>query len=529
MATVFFPQYRKGRQGIEAFRGTVLEHARRLGLEIASECGGLGTCGRCIVRIEKGEECLGEKTAHELEHRLVAGERLACQAELASTDQDIYIFIRDFGDYSILSETVETDVELDPCVRREGSRVVHRGEGDLGPYDGEIYGLAIDVGTTTVVMQVVDLEDGCVVATRACKNPQIAYGNDIISRIGHTMTAEHGLQEMQAAVMGAVNDMLDAVEGDVRQGPVRKYIYDVVAVGNSTMRDVFFGRDVKTLGVLPFEPMSCAAVSAKAGGLGLSVHSGALAYGPALIGGQAGADALVDILACGMHEDERLNMMIDIGTNGEVALGNRDRLITVSCAAGGAYEGSTTRCGIGAISGAIKNVWISSSRAHYETIDGKPPVGVCGSGLIDLLAEMLRAGIMTKKARIEKPFPVTGKISIDQQDIFQLITAKASLRTDQDLILEHFGATVEDLSHIYLSGGFGNYINSENAVAIGLLVPAPDKVVRIGNGALAGARMLLLSRVLRGTAEDLASSVEHMKVNETEPDFAYRLADSMYF
>lgn len=316
---------------------------------------------------------------------------------------------------------------------------------------------------------------------------------------------------------------------EATHGPIREHVYDVVAVGNSTMRSIFMGQPVETLGVIPFEPHTLDAVTSKAGALGLSVNPQADVYGPPLIGGHAGADALADILACGMHQDSRLNMLIDIGTNGEVALGNREKIMTCSCAAGGAYEGATIRCGTGAIEGAIKNVAIADGRVRFETIANKPPIGVCGSGLIDLLAELLRNGIMTRKAKIQHEFLLTEGISISQDDIYQLITAKAGLRLDQDLLMQYYGVTVDDLATIYLAGGFGNFINPDNAVAIGLLPPAPEKVVRIGNGAIAGARLTLLSRSARRAAEDLARRIEHVKPNEREPEFPYMVAERMYF
>ncbi len=527
MGRVYFPQYRRGRAGIEAFEGTLLEHAQKSGVEMASECGGLGRCGRCVVRIEKGAEALSDPTEEEKQHSLGPSERLACQARVVNPEATIEVFIRDFGDYAILSDTVSTRVELDPVVRRVGDRVVHAEAGDLGPYRGEIYGLAIDAGTTTLVAELLDLEDGRCLATFARKNPQIAYGNDVISRIGYTMQHQGGLKELQQAIVRAFNE--DLVDFETNNGDIRKYIYDVVVVGNSTMRGIFFAQDVTSLGVIPFEPVSCESVSTKATSLGLEVNPAGRAYGGPLIGGHAGADAVADILACGMYLSDEVTMLIDIGTNGEVVLGNDERMMTASCAAGGAYEGATIACGVGAIEGAIKNMWISDGRVNFETIGNKPPVGICGSGLIDLLAELLRNDIMSQTAKIKGDFLVTEKISVSQQDIYQLITAKAGLRVDQDLLMKYYGTTLDDIRKIYLAGAFGNFINAENAVAIGLLPPAPEKVVRIGNGALAGARAMLLSRQLRAKAEELADAIEHTKPNEREADFAYVVADNMYF
>ncbi len=504
-----------------------MEHAQRLGVEIASECGGLGTCGRCVVRVERGAEALGGKTESETKHSLGPDERLACQARVMDPDATIEVFIRDFGDYTILSDTVSSLLELDPVVRRVGDRVVHAEEGDLAPYRGEIYGLAIDAGTTTLVTELLDLEDGRCLATFARKNPQIAYGNDVISRISHTMRHQGGLKELQQAIVRAFNE--DLADFETGNGDVRKYIYDVVVVGNSTMRGIFFAQDVTSLGVIPFEPASCTSVNTRATTLGLEVNPACRAYGGPLIGGHAGADALADVLACGMYESDEVAMLIDIGTNGEVVLGNRHRMMSASCAAGGAYEGATVTSGVGAIEGAIKNVWISDGHVHFETIANKPAVGICGSGLIDLLAELLRSGLMTRTAKIKEDFLVTEKVRISQKDIYELITAKAGLRVDQDLLMKYYGTTLAGIDKIYLAGGFGNFINAENAVAIGLLPPAAEKVVRIGNGALAGARAMLLSRALRARGEELAASIEHTKPNEREPDFAYIVADHMYF
>ena len=512
---------------MKTFEGTILEHARKLGVEIASECGGRGTCGRCVVRVEKGAEALSDRTAQEKEHDLGPDERLACQARVVNLDVNITVLIRDFGNYTILSESIQAEVALDPVVSKVRGSVRHESAGELDRYRGEIFGLAVDVGTTTVVAQVMDLEDGRVIATVARKNPQIEYGNDVISRIAATMNSPRGVEELQEAVVRGINEDLDRLERDT--GCPRNLIYDAVIVGNSTMRDIFFGHDVHTLGAIPFESARPETVTKTAHEIGLDINPRACVYSPPLIGGHAGADAVADILACGMYKEENVAMLIDIGTNGEVAIGNRHRLMTASCAAGGAYEGASTECGVGAIEGAIKNVWIHDGAVGYETIGGKPPVGICGSGLIDLLAELLRHGIMSRKAKVKEAFHVTDTIRLTQQDIYQLITAKAGLRIDQELLMQYYGTTVDGIENIYLAGGFGNFINPDNAAAIGLLPAAPEKVVRIGNAALAGGRAMLLSRAMRRTAEAVVRKIEHTKPNELEPDFPYLVADRMYF
>ncbi len=346
MAKMYFPQYARGRDGIDIVLGkSVLEHIRRLGgVEIDSECGGKGICGKDIIRVEQGFCSLGDLTDVEKkiipEDKRKLGQRLACQAMVMKDTENIIIFIPDFGKYTILTDTIETDVELRPSVFQKHDRVIYRSGEDLGLYSGKIYGLAVDVGTTTLVMQLVDLETGENIGNpMASKNPQIAYGNDVISRIGHTINYPDGLKELQEAVINGINKSLTELEKTVERekGSIAGAIYDIVAVGNSTMRSIFLGQNVHDLGVIPFEPSSKKAVIMKAREIGLDVHPKAMVYGPPLIGGHAGADCLADIIATRLYQNNDVSMIIDIGTNGEVVIGNKNRIMTASCAAGGAY------------------------------------------------------------------------------------------------------------------------------------------------------------------------------------------------
>ncbi len=545
MGRIFFPQYRRTRQGMEISEGkSILDYAREFGVSIDAECGGRGECGKCVVRIDPGGECLNQKTEVEREFRLGEEERLACQAKIVDTSQNITVFIKDFGKYAILSDATQRDVELSPFVYRRGSEVFyHSAEGKaerLDDFRGKIYGLAIDVGTTTLVVQLIDLQSGKTVATLARKNPQIPYGNDVISRIEYTMvhrketryttSAERTqrLQTLQKAVIEVINESMKELEAE-RDERICQYVYDITIVGNPTMRNIFLGIDVSSLGVIPYEPERKEPVLCKAKQLGLGFNPQANVYGAPLIGGHAGADAIADIISTEIYKREKPSMTVDIGTNGEVIIGNRDRMLTISCAAGGAYEGATIKSGVGAIEGAIKNVSITDGKAEYQTIGNKSPVGICGSGLIDLLAELLRHGIMSKTAKLSGEFLVTDGINLSQQDVYQLITAKAGLRVDQDLLVKYYRTTLEQIDKIYLAGAFGNYINTDNAIAIGLLPDAPEKVVRVGNGALEGARQMLLSREKRKDAELILKKIEHIKPNEREKDFAYLVAERMYF
>jgi len=525
MARVFFPQFKRGKRGLEVLGGSILDAARQLGVEIISECGGRGKCGKCIVRIEKGGKSLNSLTDVEREFNLGKDERLACQTKILG-DEDIYVFVKSVGRFSILSDTLKDRVKVDPFVYRKNGKIMYDGQ-VIDEDRGSIYGLAVDVGTTTLVLQVIDLETGERIATASDKNPQASYGDDVISRIDYTMRRKEGRRELQQVVINGVNEALARI--DQEKGEISKRIYEVVVVGNSTMRNLFFGLDVSSLGIIPFESQDKEAINQKASYLGLSVNHKANVYGPPLIGGHAGADTLADIIVTEIYNSKKVSMIIDIGTNGEVVIGNKDKILTASCAAGGAYEGAAIGSGIGAVEGAITNIEIVDSRAKYETIGDKPPIGICGSGLIDLLAELLRSKIMDKKAKLKKTFYITSDIGISQQDIYQLITAKAGLRLDQDLLMRYYGIALDDVDKIYLSGAFGNFISPANAIAIGLLPKAEEKIVKIGNGALAGARQMLISQEKRRIAEDIAKRIKHIKPNEREKDFMFLVAEKMYF
>jgi uncharacterized 2Fe-2S/4Fe-4S cluster protein (DUF4445 family) len=529
-----FPQYARGRDGIEIEEGATLwDHAWKLGIQISSACGGRGQCGKCVVRVDRGSESLAGKMQAERDFSLAEDERLACQARVTSGDRDIYVYVKAAGEYTILTESIEGRVPLDPFIQRKGDYVFSNGV--RAKYEGELLGLAIDVGTTTLVAQVLDMESGEAVVTLACKNPQAAYGDDVISRIGYTDQHPDGLVRLQTAVVEAINAMLrDAEERESRR--LRDHIYEAVVVGNPTMRNLFFRRSVHSLGTSPYEPEDKSPINERAQDLGLQINPEANVYGAPLVGGQVGADCLGMILACDLYKGRKPSMAVDIGTNGEVAVGNEDRILAASNAAGGAFEGATVSCGTGAIQGAIKNVRIEDGRVRYETIGESPPIGICGSGLIDLLAEMLREGIMDSSGRLSEPYRETNeftvtldgrRIGISQKDINELRLAKAGSALNQQTLMAKYGVDLGELDRIYLAGGFGNYVDLDSAVALGILPDEREKLAKIGNGALTGARQILLCRQRREDAERIAPRIEHIKLSDEE-DFLDRYVRELY-
>jgi uncharacterized 2Fe-2S/4Fe-4S cluster protein (DUF4445 family) len=533
MGKIFFPQYKIGREGIKITKekSTVLDYIKDLGLEIAAECGGIGKCGKCVIRIADGEEYLNEKTELEKIYCTDKYERLACQTKIINPEGNVYVYIKEMGKYQILTSALEIEkISLNTLVKKRGDKIVDASGNFLDVYEGKILGIACDVGTTTIVLQVIDLENGNIIFTEAARNAQISYGNDVMSRIGYCRMYKAGLEKLQSSVINQINNMVEELERE-NSIVLKKYIYEMVVVGNSAMRDIFFGINVDNLGVIPFEPAVRGPVVKNSSELGLKFNPVCKVYGPPLIGGYIGADMLANIIATGIYKEKNVCMIIDIGTNGEIVIGNRDKMLATSCAAGGTFEGVEIKCGTGAISGAIKNVIIQGGRTYYETINNKyPPVGICGSGMIDLLSELLKNGIMDKNAKLKKEFFICDNISITQEDIYKIITAKAAIRLGQEVLMKHYNIEGNDIEKVYLSGGFGNFINVDNAANIGLLSPSiKNKIVKIGNGALLGAKMMLLSRELREIAESVHGNVQHIKLNELEKDFAYLLAEYMYF
>jgi uncharacterized 2Fe-2S/4Fe-4S cluster protein (DUF4445 family) len=539
MGHIYFPQFKKGKEGLKIHPGlTILDYAQKLQIKINAECGGVGKCGKCIVRIEKGEENLNQPTSSEKKFNLPEKHRLACQARIVRDISDIVVYIKEFGEYEILKYGMEREVEICPSYIKKNGNVYKNGK-EIDIYRDGIFGLAIDIGTTTIVFDIVNLENGDIIGTIAKTNPQIIYGNDVISRIEYAMVDKKEkrflekderykkLNEMQKIVVEMINNSIKEFNNNINDS-----IYEAVVAGNPTMRDIFFLNDISTLGKIPYEPLNPSSIIKKPDEIGLEINKNGEVYGLPLIGGHVGADIVADIIASEIYNEEKICMLIDIGTNGEIVIGNKEKLIATSAAAGGAFEGVNISCGIGAVEGAIKEIKILNGKVYFSTIGNKYPVGICGSGLIDLLSELLKNKIINEKARLKNnnEFYITGDIKINQNDIFQLITSKAAIRTAWQVLLKVYPAEIKDIEKIYISGGFGNFINIESAINIGLIPDIErEKIIKIGNGSLEGAREVLLCYGKRKFAEEITKKVIHIKTNEIEKDFDYILAQNMYF
>lgn len=515
---IYFPQFGKSIEISE--RSTILEHAQKLSIPINAPCDGAGTCGQCRVAIKRGYGALNEKTA--IEEKLLGKgkQRLACQARILNSSVDVYVKVLTFGELQILTEEKERKVKLNPLTRKSGDKVIFGEDGIVGNYRGKIYGIAADIGTTTVVLHLMDLESGTCVSTFAFENPQRKIdGDNVIKRISYEREHSGKLQEV----------LISYINKEIGNVPCNRHdIYEMVIVGNTTMRDIFFGLNVQTIGVKPYKSITELSgghtfMYKKASELSLDIHPEANVYGAPLIGCHVGADMTAVCLSTGIfgNEDETV-MAIDIGTNGELVLKHEDRMIATSCAAGSALEPMP------GIEGAIERIALEDGKVNWKTIGGLKPVGICGSGIIDLLAEMLKIGAMNERGYLThgKAFNVTDSIQVTQDQIKGqdgLMWSKAAISLGIKALLEEANIDVYRLDRVYLAGSFGNYIDKANARRIGL-IPAllSDQITQVGNAAAEGAREMLLSRERRKLAEESAEKVEHINL-ELVPNYGERL------
>ena len=505
---------------------SIFDYADALSVRVPTSCGRTGECHECIVEIKQGMDALSPHT--DAEAFLREDYRLACQAKVVDADADVeFAVLR--RQPRILTRSVRRDINVEPHTTRDGDGVTFDGV-RIDDYRGQMLGVAIDVGTTTVVLNLADLESGEILDTASFENPQRFGGSDIMHRISYDGGDFPG--ELRQVMLSALN--FEIGELSRRHGFHRRRIYEVVIVGNSTMRDIFFGFDVQPIGERPYKSITelemlegkrqTTALNVKASEIGLRVFPNANVYGGPLIGSHVGADVAADMLAVSMDEEDDVVMLVDVGTNTEVVLGNRHRLMSASCPAGPAFEGGQVRYGMPGYDGAVESVALDVDGVNYHTIGDAPPQGICGSGLVDLLAELRRTGKMNELgafgngAREFAFVPDTG-MALSRADISALAQAKSANYSGQYIVLRNYGVSFDGVARLYLAGGFANYINVKNAVNIGFVANLPEeRIVKVGNASLEGATIMLLSRTLRRRIEQLVQTIQHIEL-ETTPDF----------
>jgi uncharacterized 2Fe-2S/4Fe-4S cluster protein (DUF4445 family) len=473
-------------------------------------CGGRGRCKGCRLKVLAGVLAVSEADNHRLTAReLAEGWRLACCAR------------------------AESDLTLE-LAQWEAAILTDDSEFAFTPQSG--LGIAIDVGTTTIVGQLLDLQSGRVLGVRAALNSQAQRGADIMSRVEFALAGD-GQQILQTSIREQigelVKDLMSAISNpassplpspspEITPEPERtpaSGLKNIVLVGNTVMHHLFCGLSLEPLSHYPFEPQSPGLQFFTAGELGWQLaDEPGVRFLPCL-GGFVGSDILAGLLATKMHEAEELQVLIDLGTNGEIVVGNRERLLCASTAAGPAFEGARISMGMRAATGAIAEVRVNNGELQCHVLGNVVPRGICGSGLVDAVAAGLELGRIRPNGRLANgdSFLVASPVSLSQWDVRELQLAKGAIAAGLRLLLEQWGAGSDDLARVHLAGAFGNYINYNSAQRIGLFKVAPEKVKPAGNTALLGAKLALFNLgEHRGSYPEILNKVRHVSLNEDE-------------
>lgn len=494
-------------KAIPAAGQSLFDCAETIGVQVPTSCIKQGKCRECILEIEAGEDLLSPRTPQEA--HLGAGFRLACRTHIVS-EGTVRCHTMRRGAMRIIDDSIglpDRPLSIDPSFSTG-------------------HGIAVDIGTTTIAMRLYDLATGKLVASQSFENPQRFGGSDIMARIHYDTNYKGRL--LQRTLIGYLGQA-------IRRFPAPpESIHEVIVAANTTMRDVFFGLDVYSIGQKPYRSLTehellagtrpTTALTATAKKLKLPINPDAAVYGLPLLGSHVGADAAACLLATGMAERSEVSVLMDIGTNTELIMGNRDRIVAASCPAGPAFEGGGVLCGMPALDGAIERVAISADGSvSLEVIGGKAPEGICGSGLVDLLSELVRTERMNAQGRFAEGigrFPVFDPdVFFTESDVNELAQAKGANVAGLRIVADVFGIPLEEIDRFYLAGAFALHLDPEGAKRIGLIPTIPgDKIVRVGNAALEGASRILLSRAARQELEALVRRVEHIEL-ETHPRF----------
>ncbi|MDR3146550.1 MAG: ASKHA domain-containing protein [Treponema sp.] len=543
---------------------TILDAVRTAQLPLESPCGGLGVCGKCRVRlVREGQANPARNLVNMDKRRLVSAEDLeqgyvlACRA-LVTGDLELVLP----GDQEaenqslvILDRGESFDYALRPFITKRleaagactavygGGELLGREEGDTR---GELYGIALDIGTTTLVAELIDLRNGAVLAKDAMLNPQSAYAQDVLSRIHLAASREGGLDLLHQAFLEAFRQLLGNLSASGGVEPRR--IYEVVFSGNTTMLHLATGTDPAPLGKYPYLSTIAGGEYRPAGELGIAPF--ALVYLPPLVSAYVGADICSGILVSRLDQKKGTTLFIDIGTNGEMVLAKDGRLSATSTAAGPAFEGMNISCGMRAAKGAIEGFRINDGTEllDCQVIGGGPARGICGSGLLDIVGELARTGVVGKNGRFAKAealppalaerlerradeavFVISAEVSVSQKDIRQVQLAKGAIRAGLEALLDRIGTSAGDLDRVEIAGSFGYHLREESLFNIGLLPPGFRGKIRFtGNTSQSGAAAFLLNAEFRETMKDLAGRVEKVELADTG-DFERRFVQSLQF
>jgi len=610
MIVIYEPE---GRRVVAKAGENLLDIAHRAGVKIRSDCGGKRTCGKCkiVVHCQDYLEDLSQpEKEHLTDEEILSNYRLACQASIASGDGRVTVFIPPESKQGIRRFQlmgIERHIELNPAIvkifitlqeptlqdpipdverllnemkenynlgdlkvnisvmeylsrvlREAGWEVtvtIWKGEKILCVEEMDttkrLHGFAVDIGTSKIVGHLVDLQSGETLSVDAVENPQLPYGEDVMSRITYSSKSPENLQKMSTLVKEAINHLLLECCNKIQVDVNPNEIHEMVIVGNTVMHHIILSIPPFYLSQAPYAPTVKGPMDIPSRQLRLKGNSGSNLHVLPLVAGFVGADAIADVIATEIHKSEKINLLIDIGTNTEIILGNKDELISCSCASGPAFEGMQLKHGMKAVSGAIERVRISpdGSEVAYETIDEEKPIGICGSGIVDIITDLFKYGIINKRGYFEDPsterflvnngdteFIVAGSeetesgenVTVSEEDILVILLAKAAIEAGCRILMKKKGLREKDIDQVLIAGAFGNSLNINNAKTLGLISNIPtEKIKCVGNVAISGAKMCLLSTKMREEALLLSRKIKYVEL-AAEPGFAKEFSYSMY-
>jgi len=578
---------------------SILTAAQAAGIEVSSVCGGNGTCGNCKVLILAGK--FSPISAQEINVLLPkekeAGLRLACQTILL-TDATVQFPPESLGALQRLQlEGAQSTLEPNPSVQRieisvsQGMTAEKQSEAELVrealkvagflqtdlpdallpeitgilhqygqkvslvlhdqvliaalPPAAAMLGLPVDVGTTKLAAYLVDLQTGQTLASAGAVNPQIAYGEDVLSRIQYTDEYSEGAKKLQQVLVNSLNDL--AGELTRKTSTSSTQIVDCVMVGNTAMHHLLAGLPVHSLGTAPYHPARVTSMNFAAEEIGLHLAKNARVYLPPNIAGFVGGDHVAMLLSTQARRSLKTLVAMDIGTNTEISLMHKGRHLACSCASGPAFEGAHIRDGMRAIPGAIERVFIGQDGVKVQTIDDQPAIGICGSGMLDAVAEMRKVNLLDARGAFNKQDPrmvwrdgdpefvlvptdqSTGhrEIAIHRKDVHEIQLAKAAIRSGLEVLMHQAGIQADDIDLFLVAGAFGTYLDVGNCVKIGMFPELPlERFHQVGNAAGSGAREMLISRLKRVEAQAMLDHIEYVELT-TVTDYVDFFTDAI--
>ena len=517
---------------------TLFDFADTLNIRVPTSCRRNGECHECIVQVSNGNDNL--ETKDQSEDFLTNDYRLACQAKINIDTSDIKFNVLR-RQPKILEEFANNKIVLNSKVIIKDDYVFDKKNNIvLSEKVTPIYGIAADIGTTTVACSLIDLGSGKIIGISSFENPQRFGGSDTLNRISYETTKYPG--ELQAVIISGLNFEIGEL---CKKNKIRRsHIYEMVIVGNTTMRDIFFGIDVAGVGQKPYKSITqleleegkstTTSVSNKAKNLGIRINKNADVISPPLISCHIGSDVTADLISIDVENIKENFMLLDVGTNTEIILGNKDNLVAASCPAGPAFEGGEVTYAMPGYDGAIEKFSIDKGSQKYDTINNSDAQGICGSGLIDLLASLKSNSIINELGVLTNgdnffELENTNGIKLSRSDMSALAQAKAANYCGQSIAIKRSGININEFKQLFLSGGFANYINVENAKKIGFLIDTPNaNILKIGNSALNGAIIYLLDINTRLKIESIVNSIKHVEL-ETDENFFDHFVEGCQF